>query len=351
MGEPVRCTDAQESQDVLRIYDGARAAGASGELSADMRLSELVDRYYKPVHLVMHDARPRNVEEIDQTVKYWIHFTGDPPLAAIDVFTNRNFVVGLKTLPGRKYPTMGNNTIRKHCCSIQTILDLCGPPSRDNREGLGILDLVPYVPRPPKEDKEAEDCFTFGEVEQLVQNADAATLPGGLPCSAGAYMRRIYVLVFNTGIRIGGVMGATWKHYHGDHLVLQSRVAAKGRRDQRVELNEVARQVIELMQGYDAERIFPWPRSWPASRHSLYMQHDLIKTCLPARRRFAFHGVRKLTNNELARINPKACEKVLGHKLGRTNVESYTSREVSRDALAQMRRLTLSPDRQQTLFD
>lgn len=355
MGEAVRWQDAHQGQDALRLHDPRSAAGYGG-LTAELRLSEFVAVYYKPVHLITRDARPRHVEEIDQSVKYWVRFTADPPLGAISVWHCRDFIVGLKSLPGRKYATLANNTIRKHAGAIQTILDLCGPPDRWHRDCLGLLEQVPYVARPPREEKPAEDCYSLAELLLLLENADAATLPvkiNGKPISPGMYHRCIYALIFNAGPRIGGVMGATWKHFHGDHLWLPPRVAVKGRVGKRIELNEVAREAIERMRGYDAERIFPWPRKWPSSRHSLHDQHDLIRQCLSEGRRsvLAYHALRKLHTNELAAINGLACMKSLGHTNARTTVEHYTSQKVVAAAVAQLPHVPIARSRQTKLFD
>lgn len=363
MGLPIRWQDAPDAQDVvsLRLYDaGPAPSGGHGDLSAALRLSEFVAQYYRPVHLVARDARPRHLEAVDQSVQYWVRFTGDPPLSAIDVFHARDFVVGLKALAGRKYATLANNTVRKHCRCIQAILDLCGPPSRDHRAGLGLLAVVPYLSRPPAEEKPAEDCFTLAELVRLVEQAHLAQLPtriGGLPIAPEMFHRVIYVLAFDTGMRIGGIMGATWKHYHPDHptgahLVLPPGSAAKGRRTKRIELNAAAVAAIELLRGYDAERIVAWPRAWPGSRHNLYDQHRLIARCLPPERReLAYHAIRKLHTNELAAINGLACMKSLGHASARTTVEHYTSRKVVAAAVAQLPTLALAADRQQRLFE
>ncbi len=362
MGQPVQWQDAPSAQDVLRVYYGpAGGPGGHGTLSAELTLSEFVAAYYRPVHLISRDARPRHLEAVAQSVKYWCRFTGDPPLGAVSVYHCRDFVVALKALPGRKYGTLANNTVRKHCGAIQAIMDLCGPPSREHREALGLLDVVPYLSRPPQEEKPAEDCYTLAELVRLIEHADLARKPtriGARPISPGAYHRAIYALVFNTGLRIGGVMGALWNHYHpdhpsGPHLFLPPGSAAKGRRMKRIELNATAVAVIESLRGYDAERIFPWPNSWPASRHSLYDDgHRLIAQCLaPERRELAFHAIRKLHTNELAAINGLACMKSLGHASGRTTVEHYTSRKVVADAVARLPRLRIDQDRQLLLFE
>lgn len=349
--------EAPNEQDAIRIFRGdlppVAGAGGRGALSPRMTLSAFFESYVVPVHLVTHDAAPRYTEELRGSVALWVRFARDPPLSEIDAWHARDFVAGLKSLPGRKSPTASNNTVRKHVGHVQSILDLCGQPDRRSREAVGLLDVVPFIPRPRREEKPAEDCYALAELVALCENAERARLPDKLPCSAATYHRRIYTLIFNTGMRIGGVMGASWRHYHGDHLWLQPRVAAKGIRGQRVELNAQAREVIEAMRGAGAERIFPWPRKWPDSRSSLYGQHDLVRQCLPVDRRdfLAYHALRKLHNNELAAINGLACMKSLGHSTGRTTVENYTSRSVVAAAVAQLRPVPAAAGRQMRLFD
>lgn len=357
MGEPIRCLEATNGQEPIRLYDARRAStGGPRDLSGALTLSEFVERYYKPVHLVMADARPRNLEAIDESVAYWVRFTGDPRLDEIGVFHSRDFVVGLKSLPGKKYATLANNTVRKHCAAVQAILDLCGRPSRDQREALGILDEVPYIARPPKQKPAAEGGYSLEELIRLMENADAAEQPRkihGRPINTGDYHRRIYALIFNTGVRIGGVMTMTWSHFHGDHLILPARVAVKGHEDKRLELNDQARSVIEAMRGYHAERIFPWPYSWPGSRGNLYRRgHRLICQCLPPERRddYAYHDLRKLHNYLLAGINNLACMKSLGHSNWGTTVDHYTPQKLVADTVAKLPPLSLNGNLQQQLF-
>ncbi len=358
---PQDALDGQDAEPTLRLWQPGQSRSAHGSLSLELTLGEIYDRYYEPVILVMRDARPRNLEATRLAVKFWRLYTGDPPLAEISAYHSRDFVVALKARAGRKYATLGNNTVRKLCGVIQAILDLCGPADRQHREAIGLYATpadVPFLPLPPKEAPSGEDGFTFDEQQLLVDHADAARLPDTLPSSAGTYFCRLYVILYNTTMRIGGAMGATWKCYHGDHLILPARVVAKGRRAQRIELNQVAQQVIESMRGCgrsgdNGERIFPWPWAWPASRHQLHDQHSRILDAagFPADRRFGFHGIRKLSNMSLARINAKACEKALGHAAGRTNVENYTSRQLVAESLAKLPVLRLSRQRQRVLFE
>lgn len=340
------------SSSAVRLF--APSSRGRGELSPEMRLSEFFADYYDPVVLLARDARPRNLEAIRESLVLWIAATGDPPLKSIDAWVCRDFVVRLKERPGRSGP-LSPNTVRKHCGAIQAMFDLVGPAGPRRREAVGLLPTAPYLQRPRKQEKPAEDCFTVEELEQLLAAADAARLPARLACSPGDYFRRLMLVIFNTGMRVGSLRLARWEHFRGDALLLPAHVV-KGSRGQRIELNDAARAALEAMRGCgqpggaDDAHPFPWP-AWPQSRGQLYKEFSRIRECLPADRRFAFHAIRKLTNNELARINPLACMKVLGHSTGRTTVEHYTSRTVARDAVAQLPPLRLRRDRQRALFD
>lgn len=336
----------------LRLFSPDDAAGRP-PLTARLRISEFAAAYYFPVHLLARDARPRQLEEVAQSVKYWALFTGDPPIAEIDQWHARDFVVRLKELPGKRQPTLRNNTVRKHCAAIQAILDLCGPPGPRRREALGLVpqERVPFIQRPRHQKKPAEDFFTLEEIELLMAGADAARLPQLAGCTPGDYYRRLYLWTLNTGLRIGSTMGAQAAHFRGDHLLLPGHDVVKGEHDLRVELNDHARQIAEAMLALGHARLFPWPTAWPVSRKGLYDQHELIRQCLPPARRFGFHAIRKHQNNELARINPLACQKALGHATAKVTIDSYTSRTIVAEAVRQLPQPRWRRERQARLFD
>jgi len=352
MGHANRWQDAPDGHEALRVYEPRGVVGDGG-LSAEMTLREFVAAYYKPVYLVGRDARARHLEEIDQSVKYWCRFTGDPPLGATTVFDCRDFVVGLKSLPGRRYATLARNTVRKHAAAIQAILDLAGPPSRDAREAVGLLESVPYVTRPRKEStSKLDDRYTLDEAQRILAQTHVARLPDSLPCSAGDYFARLIVVWFHTGMRPGGTMGAGWRGYHGDHLWLRARVAAKGFEDKRFELNACAREAIELMRGADAERIFPWPRSWPASRKQFYTElRRILAAALPTERRFAAYGFRRLHTDEMDGIDPTATRLSLGHTTEQTTNAHYRGRRLVAQTVAKLPALRAGCQRQLRLFE
>jgi hypothetical protein len=204
---------------------------------------------------------------------------------------------------------MANNTVRKHCGEIQTILDLCGPPTRDNREGLGLLlDDVPYLARARPRKKAGRGLLLVRRARALVENAEAALCPKNRRPShpAGQLFSphlRAHLLDRHADRRRDGRDLEALSHDGATpHLWLPPKVAAKGRVGKRIELNEQARAVIESMRGYDAERIFPWPRKWPArGTTSTASTISFGPACPEGRQDFlAYHALRKLHTNELA---------------------------------------------------
>lgn len=328
----------------------------AGEISQRMRLSEFYYQFVEPVHLAARDARAGYLEVLRTSVEYWVRFTGDPPLAAIDQYACADFVRRLKELPGRRTAIISPNTVRKHCRAVQSVLDLAGPSDRRARRNQNLLLKVPYIERPPPEEKPAEDAFTRREIELLLAATSRATRPHRLPVSAEVYWRSLYQVLLATGLRIGSLMRLEWSFLElaeadDARLVIPARSIGKGRRGHTVPLTPWAKDAIMRLEGCDAVRIFSWPRRWPQSKSNLHDVHrDQIASCLPAHRRFGFHGFRKAHNMELAHINPLACQKSLGHSSGRTTVEHYTSRKIVRDAVNQIEPPKWRRERQLELF-
>lgn len=333
--------------------------GPGGDLSPDMRLSEIYWAHIEPVHQLAKDAAPRNLEALRCSLAYWQRFTGDPPLNAIhQVQHGLEFVAGLRTLPGKRSPSMSANCIAKHVAAIQAMLDLCGPPDRSRREALDLLERVPFLQKPKRTKKPPEDCYSLAEIELLLANAGRAQCPDKLSIDAGEYMRRLYLLAFNTGMRVQEMCLVRWEHDRADFLDLPPRIVAKGSEGRRVELNQFARGIVDSMRGVHRRgetfaRIFPWPWNWAASRGQLYDQHTLVRECLPDHRRqfLAFHAFRKATANELVKINAMGCQKQLGHATAKMTGDHYVSRTAAKDAVARLPQPKWRLDRQARLFD
>jgi integrase len=341
----------------LRLFTpGDDRRGGDGRLSATSRLSELYWGHIEPVEQL--DAQPRNLEALRGSLAYWIRFTADPPIGEIDAVEHGlRFVNGLRSLPGKRSPHMGANTVAKHVAAIQAMLDVLGPPDRERRGALGLLEQTPYLQRPRKTRRPPVDRYSLEEIALLLGNADAATCPPRLSITPGEYMRRLYLLLFNTGMRIQEAILVRWTHDVGEALELPARIVAKGRDGRRVALNQTARAILDSMRsvnkrGATFERIFPWPWKWPESKQNLYEQHDRIRAALPIHRRqfFAFHAIRKATATELVKINAIAGQKQMGHTTAKMTADSYATEEVQQQALNQMAQPVWRLDNQGRLF-
>jgi hypothetical protein len=101
----------------------------------------------------------------------------------------------------KPYLRMSVTTLRKHLKAVQSVLQLAGPADYHNRDGLGILEKVPFL-RPPRAPEPKEPRIVSAEVLNLCYLAgvcmDRPRLPrppssrfsGGGPCSFWHTTRR-----------------------------------------------------------------------------------------------------------------------------------------------------------------
>ncbi len=338
--------DAPQCQDdggPIRIY---QPSGGDGELSAASRLSDFYRTYYRPV-IETGRANHADTREQNQTaINLWVKITGDPPLSAIDQFTCAAFVDGLLRQPKIKSRT----TVNKHCAAVQKVLNLAGPPSGKLWRAQGLIAQVPFIERPGKEHVRCDEPFRPDELELLVLNTHLMTRPNHLRVSVEIFWKALFVLLYNTGMRIQETILLEWTDIEGDEIRIRSAIRKGGRRQHRVQLTPTAMTALEWMRDCDRVRIFPWPACWGSKSNLMTEFREYRRQLLPPHRAaIAFHGFRRLHNVELSRINAKACEKSLGHAAA-VNAEHYLSREIVRESVAQLRQPRLTQDRQQMLF-
>lgn len=330
----------------LRIYSDREAASQGGLLSTRMTLSEFYAAFYAPVVEVSRGNSLDTRQQNRAAVRLWQRYTGDPPLAEIDQFTCAAFVSGL--LENAKIES--RTTVAKHAAAVQKVLRYAGPPSGRDWRACSLLERVPYIERPPTEQVRCQEPFTLAELERLVTSTHLLRLPADLSVSAATYWRALFMLLYNSGMRIQETMRLEWSDVAGHQLKIRSRTRKGGRRGHTVELTDSARQALDWLAGIDPVRVFPWPRSW-ASKSSLFKEFGRYRELLlPVQRRaIGFHGFRRLHNVELARINERACAAALGHGAA-VNARSYVSRDLVREAVSKLKQPRTSADRQLLLF-
>lgn len=319
--------------------------GAAVPLTPTMGLGRFFRSYFAPCYLKAKRRSPRTTAEYATAVGRWADLTGDPPLQSIDQACCARFACLDGDQPGRQDDVLSPNTVRKHCCHLQHVLDAAGPWSRERRHaatehGLFGLDQfgrprpAPWVPRPDERDKPPVDGFTLAELSAWIAAARThATAPITGECTPAAWWEALIRFLYNAAVRIGTALriqrewirrvnGVSWLEVPG--------AADKKRRPRLVFLSPAALAAVDSIgtQGL----VFPWPRT-------LKNLHDhrrrlLFAADLPEKRWFGFHAVRKAAGTELYRISPDAARQHLCHGDLATTVKSYVNPAALAESLA-----------------
>ena len=338
----------------LRLFEAA-APNSAGHLSARMTLGQFYRAFYRPVCLESRGAAQRNLDQYDQSVHYWVALTDDPPLEAIDDFTVARSLSGVTQLPGRKPgTTISPNTIRKHCTHLQAVLDRTGPRSREARfrKAQGLLELVPYIEKPPARKKEASDSFTVAEIEGILAACHAAAAPTYLDRARRTiWWQALVLFAYNTGLRLGSLVIVRWDALEVDaDGSWWASVRVKGGDTRRVHCNRFAMQAVESMRPlsgrFDCIWHFPHVQSWLQENR----RRILLASGLPPDRHFGFHGLRKAHATEASRIDAVAASLQLGHKDWSTTQNAYIHPNRMKDGAAKLPQPKM-PTRQKRLFD
>ncbi len=311
-----------------------------------MTLSAFFVAYVEPIGLVASGASPTTIACYQESLAYWCAFTGDPPLAEIDEYTCAEFVAGLGKLPGMKSPIISPNTVRKHCRHVQRVIDLAGPPDRKHRLAKGLVERPPYIARPDEREKPPEDSFTLDEITKWLGACEHATQPRLAGITPEAWWRALVLFTYNTGLRIGTVLQLKWTMRQDKWLVVPAECLKGGKKGQRFWLNKPARDALDSIDGIRLT-IFPWNlevRSLHRHREQL-----LRFAGLPEHRRFGFHGLRKALATSMARKNPIAAQRQLGHAALATTDKHYVHPDIMADAMENVPQPAM-PDPQLLLF-
>ncbi|HEV3022445.1 MAG TPA: site-specific integrase, partial [Pirellulales bacterium] len=301
-------------------------------LSADVTLSEFIERYVVPVCLV--NAKPRNLIQYRESGRYWKRFTADPPLRSIDDFTCAQFVAGLRTLAGQGGQPLAENTIRKHCVHVQYCLDRAGPKVRHNPRAkqARLLPEVPIVDRPRLVVNEVDDNFTLAEIGHWLDACTHAEAPHDQNCQPPDWWRALVLVAYNTGLRIETLIKLRWGWLREDELGHWLQVppgAIKKSHGRSFYLPPAGLKSLEPIRPAAPRveaAIFPWP-------HTESWLHECRRRLLGASkiapgRRWGFHGLRKAFGTELAKIDGAAVSWALGHSAGSVAQRHYVNHGV-----------------------
>jgi integrase len=380
----------------LKLFSGGNGSGgddggnttspAPEGLSPHLTLNQFFEAYVLPQRLA--EAKPRNIVQYRESLRYWARFTLDPPLVQINAETCLLFQAGLLTVlaKGTGKP-LADNTRRKHTFHVQHCLDLAGP-SHDDDEWQSLFgwackacrprvvraapgycptcDLPlaerkrPLIPKPSLVINDVNDNFTVTEIGLWLDQCHRAIAPRVAGLTPGLYHHSLVIVGYNTGLRIETLNKLEFSWLAQDDFGWWLNVpgaAIKKHRGRAFHVNPWALAAIERVRPvaeWDArKKIFPWPHTegWLHEQR----RRILLATAIPANRRFGFHGLRKACGTELSAINAVAAKMQLGHSGGDVTVDHYTHRRVLVEAHGRLPQPPLSApipgrDKQPGLF-
>lgn len=331
-----------------------RDAGPDDGLSKEMTLRQFYRQYVGPVVLRGRDAAAANLQCYEESVKLWVLYTADPPLGAIG--GNPRIAAGfarcLKKRTWRGKP-ISSNTIRKHLGAIQFVLDLAGPKvaglmgaarptneAKARRDGLFGVDAdgrpisTPYLRRPAAIVRPPE-AFSLEEISAWLAVSRGARFPRDVqPIEPADWWRALILWTCNVGTRIATTLALRWDWLDGQTLHVPAAALKGRRRGENLFVNQYALAAIEPLRSAGYQTLFPWPH------HTNYLQavrRRLLEAAgIPKPRRFGFHGLRKFLATELARSNPIAAQKALGHTGMAMTRDHYVDSRVVQEAIEQL---------------
>lgn len=302
-----------------------------GRLFQSQTLGGFYTDFARPCVLVAGGAAPANLAQYDESLRLWQHYTGDPPLPEIDDFACAAFVEALsaRVWRGRRVKPA---TVRKHCVAVGAILKLAGPRSPQNPAGQGLIDQVPYLPRPRAEEDFPARDLSLEEIEQWLAGCQAATGPKIPGVEPAAWWRALVLWSYNTGLRIGTTLAARWGWIEGDWLIVPA-AADKRRRGRKLWLNRPALEAAARIRRGDL--VFGWT-------YRLQSFHQ-IRRCLVAAidaersERFRMHNLRRSLLTFLAAQNPAVARLQAGHSLSRdVLLRHYTDPAIVAELMARV---------------
>lgn len=299
--------------------------------SAHASLAEFYQAHYAPTQLV--GAAYETRREYERIVRRWSEVTGDPPLAEITNATVASFYEALLEFPNKSGGTLSPNTVRKHARHLQPILELAGPPSHHRRDGLGLIDPVPWA-RPPRGVEDVLPAASAAEVGAMYEHADQALYPwperSGV--AVGDWWRAALVLAWCTGLRVGTMLAITDSNVRwADREICVRGTASKTRRAQVVPVPDVVvRHLLPLRRAEGPLLAFP--------HRSVRLYHEFHRlrqlAGLPEQRGQAWHAIRRRFATSLAKRSASAAQIALGHATFKTTVRSYLQAdEIIREAI------------------
>jgi len=312
----------------------ARAGRLHGEskLSAEMSLPEFFWQYAWPDCLAPKGDSKRTRKDYAKSLDYWVILTDNPPVGGITKRTLSQFVRRLAGLP------LARNTVYKHWVNVERLIRWTGPASRQNREGIGLVEVPAWTQGPRKQKVSPREGPRLDEInswlEGLVLGARPILKLGGI--DPVDWWAALILFDYNTGLRPGSLFRLRWEDLDG-HWIQIAAVDYKGQQqDHRIWLNEPALRAITPLRRA-AGLVFAW-EGWPRAE-TTFRKHRRRTQQRAGIQPFSLYGLRRRFCSELGKINPLAAQIMMGHRgLGMAMmIDHYIDREsILSDALSRL---------------
>lgn len=336
--------------------DGSRPDHSPPLLSPKMRVEEFWDRYVLPVVARACNWSKPTLASYGEAIDYWTELTHDLSIEAIDGYETAAFVDGLRMQPGRASEFMSAANIRKHCATVQRVLQMAGPKQRRSKKdlrrfGAGLLADIPWIEAPDADEQLPDGDFTHAEVLAILAACPKMTRPRYGGVEPGDWWRALVQFLCATGLRIGTAMQLDWAMI-SDQMLLIPGTITKKKRPHVQYLHPAIRAIIEPLRG-SSPRVFAWknyPR--PGAVRSLQRHREklMAHAGLPEKRRFGFHGFRKYHATELFEASGlESAAASLNHRDGATTMAHYVNHRAQFEA--RMRQQQAGIDQMRLLRD
>lgn len=281
-----------------------------------------------------------------ESVNWWCKLTTDPPIDQITDKMIAQFMKDLATQRGKKRgTTMAINSLRKHATSLDTILKLTGPRSRQNKYGQGLLPNPPFVEGPRAEIEAEDKNWTLDEVRRMYANAGAAAGPeiDGIPVAD--WWRTLIVVEWYTGLRITSLMRMEFRRIRDCYVTIPA-ADAKGGKGIKKYLPSLALEHIERIRTDGRSLVLGWDL-WDSQRRVGYDNLRLIQAAagIPEDRRWGFHSFRKTHSTYLSGERDEIEDGVELAQASLGHADKSLTKGVYISGSAQERRLAAAIDR------
>lgn len=300
-------------------------------------LSEFFYSTFLPIRCQQLGLDEKTRVSYEESVKLWKKLTDDKPLDQITQRDCADFVAALLKHRGKKRgSTMANNSVRKHCTQLHTILKMTGPPRKDNQFGVSLLPNPPFIVGPRAEKKKPKKNWLLDELRTVYSNVHHATkFPNIDGISNEDWWRGLIAVGFYCGFRVDALLKIEWSHINGQWFDLPPSIQ-KGGSGHRQFIHPEAREHIELLRRPDRPGIFSIPRFASQRRKAYDTLHLLYaKAGIPESKwHFGFHALRATHLSMYARLSTaegealRLAQESAGHATINVTLEHYVDADV-----------------------